>query len=188
MYSKFRFLSILTLAIAVFSTVVMAQEDKTKAPTSGDTAAETGKCGMGKHKAGKFGMNGKAGRHGAGMFRMMQGLNLTDAQKEQIKLIREANKPDMALMEELRAIHEARKAGTDLTAEQKARVNVIRDQMRTHRQSVHDQIQGVLTAEQKALIEQQKQEMKLRREQFKQNRELRHKQKVDAATIDKPAV
>ncbi|MBK9214996.1 MAG: Spy/CpxP family protein refolding chaperone [Chloracidobacterium sp.] len=188
MSSKFRFISILTLAIAVFSTAVMAQEDKTKAPVTGDTATEAGKCGMGKHKMGKPGFGGKFGRHRAGMFRMIEGLNLTEEQKQQIKAIREANKPDMALMEELRAIHEARKAGTDLTAEQKARINVIRDQMRTHRQSVHDQIQNIFTAEQKALIEQQKQQMKLRREQFKQNRELRHKQKVDATTTEKPAV
>lgn len=187
MSSKFRFISILTLAIAVFSTAVVAQEDKTKAATAGDTTAEAGKCDMGKHKMGKHGFGGEFGRH-RGMFGMIEGLNLTDEQKQQIKAIREANKPDMALMEELRAIRETRKAGTDLTAEQKARVNVIRDQMRTKQRSVHDQIQNVFTAEQKALIEQQKQQMKLRREQFKQNRELRHKQKVDAAATEKPAV
>ncbi len=191
MSSKFKFFSILTLGavVAVGSTAVFAQEDKPAAPTKTETTEKAGKFGKhGGHGDHKFGKRGGFGRHQGGMFRMMQGLNLTDAQKAQLKSIREANKPDAALMDELRAIRESRKSGQDITAEQKARLHAIHDQMRTNRQKVHDQIQSVFTAEQKALIEQRKLEMKTRMEQFKQNRELRHKQKVDTTTTDKPAV
>lgn len=193
MSSKFKFFSILTLGavVAVGSTAVFAQEDKATAPTTTESTEKAGKFGgrggHGHRKFGRFGKRGGFGRHGGGMG-FMHNLNLTDAQKAQIKAIREANKPDTALMEELRTIRESRKAGTDLTAEQKTRLHAIHDQMRVKRQQAHDQIQNVFTAEQKALIEQRKLEMKTRMEQFKQNRELRRKQKVDTTTTDKPAV
>lgn len=193
MSSKFKFFSVLTLAaiVAVGSTAVFAQEDKTTPPPAVDKADKAGKFGkrgrMGRHGFGKFGRFGGFGRHRGGMG-FMESLNLTDAQKAQLKSIREANKPDAALMEELRAIRESRKAGQDITAEQRARLHAIHDQMRVKRQQVHDQIQNVFTAEQKALIEQRKLEMKTRMEQFKQNRELRRKQKVDATPAEKPAV
>lgn len=190
MSSKFRFFSVLTLAavVAVGSSAVLAQEDKAAAPTTTETTEKAGKFGNpGGHGRHRFGKRGGFGRHRGGMG-FMEGLNLTDAQKAQLKSIREANKPDAAVMEELRSIRESRKSGQDITAEQKARLHAIHDQMRTNRQKVHDQIQNVFTAEQKALIEQRKLEMKTRMEQFKQNRELRRKQKVDTTTTDKPAV
>ena len=46
---------------------------------------------------------------------MMHGVNLTDAQKAQIKSIREANKPDKAKFEQLKTIREAHKNGTAIT-------------------------------------------------------------------------
>jgi protein CpxP len=185
MSSKFRFLSIFTLAVAIFATGAFAQDKPaTATDDKAEKAQKMGKRGFGKRGFGKF---GRRGHHG-GMFRMMHGLNLTDAQKEQIKAIRQANKPDESVMTELKAIREARKAGTELTADQKARVKAIREQMQANRKLVHEQIQNVLTAEQKALIEQRKQEMKTRKEQFKQNRELHRKHKVDGAATAKPAV
>lgn len=193
MSSKFKFFSILTLGavVAIGSTAVFAQEDKATTPTPTESTEKAGKFGKhgghGHRKFGKFGKRGGFGKHRGGMG-FMQGLNLTDAQKAQIKAIREANKPDQTVMDEFKAIREARKAGTELTAEQKARIAAMREQMQAKRKLVHDQIQNVFTVEQKALIEQKKLEMKTRREQFKENRELRRKQKVDTTTTDKPAI
>ena len=195
MSSKFRFLSIFTLAVAIFATGAVAQD---KPAAAGDDKAEKGQQmgkhgfghrGFGKRGFGKrgFGQFGRGGHRG-GMFRMMHGLNLTDAQKEQIKSIRQANKPSESVMAELKAIREARKAGTELTAEQKARITEIREQRIANRKLVHQQMLNVLTAEQKNLIELRKQEMKARREQFKLQRELRRKQKADGAVTAKPTV
>lgn len=184
----------LSIATAAFSAVSFAQDTKTEAPKA-DTTRKTrpeGWRGDGLRKGGRHGMVGRGfGRHGDRLFR---GITLTDAQKEQIRAIREANKPDAALMQELRTIHESRKAGTDLTATQKARITAIRDQMRTKAQATHDQIQNILTAEQKAEIGRLKAERKQRMEEFRQKRqELRrnreqNRPKTDGSTTTKPKV
>jgi Spy/CpxP family protein refolding chaperone len=115
---------------------------------------------------------------------MLHDINLTDAQKEQIHKIMQANKPDDATMNELRAIHEARMAGTEITPEQKERLEALREQGREKAKSVHEQIMGLLTAEQKAQIESRKQEMKQRFEEHRQKRQ----QKPAATTPEKPKV
>ncbi len=175
-----RFFSFLTVAaaFAAFSIIAPAQDTVPAKPDKADKAARKagvrgGLFGRGMHRGMRGAMRG--GHFGrAGMFR---GITLTDAQKEQIKQIREANQPDKALLDELRTIRQSRKAGTDLTADQKARINAIHDQLRTKAQSAHDQIQNVLTAEQKAQIEQRKTQMKQRMEQFRQKRDEMRKQR-----------
>ena len=98
------------------------------------------------------------------------GIALTDAQKAQIKSIREANKPDKANFDQLKAIREAHNNGTPITADQKAQLKVFRDQSQAKMKSVRDQIQNVLTADQKAQIETRRTEMKQHMEQFRENR------------------
>ena len=93
---------------------------------------------------------------------MMHGINLTDEQKAQIKSIREANRPDKAKFDQLKAIREAHKNGTAITDEQKQQFKAFRDQAPAKSKAVHEQSLAVLTAEQKAQIEQRKQEMKQR--------------------------
>jgi Spy/CpxP family protein refolding chaperone len=152
----------------------MAQDSPTPAP---EKKAERGARGFGKDRlAGKDGFAGH-GRMGMRMGRIagLHGIALTDAQKEQIKSIHEANKPNGAYRDELKAIMEARKAGT-LTEAQKVRAKAIHQEMTANRQKVHDQIQSILTAEQKAQIQERMNQMKQRREEFRQNRqELRQK-------------
>lgn len=188
-----RIISIFALSIltAAFSAVSFGQEAKADAPKADNTQKmqHHGRRGDG---FGKGMRHGRFGRH-AGGFGGLRGITLTDAQKEQIRAIREANKPDQTVMQELRTIRQSRKAGTDLTADQKARVAAIRDQMRTRAQTMHDQIQNVLTAEQKAEIEKFRAERKQRMEQFRQKREeLRKDRKLnrtkpgDGVTTTKP--
>src|SRR5688572_16006893 len=109
---KSRFLTIFTAAAATaaLATFTIAQ-DSTVTP-SPDKKAERGARGFGKNKlAGKgFAKHGKMG-HGFGRRAGFQGIELTEAQKEQIKSIRQANKPNGAYRDELKAIREARKAG-----------------------------------------------------------------------------
>lgn len=186
---KFRFISTLTVAglIAAFSTFAAAQDTKTEAPSTTERQEKQfkGKRG-GFGKFGKRGFGGKhfGGRHGMRGF--MRGIELTDAQKDQIKAIREANKPDQAIMDEFRTLIKAKRDGT-LTADQEARIKTLREQAKEKGKAVHEQIMNVFTAEQKAQIEKNKLEMKERHEQMKQKRDEFRKQKTDG-TVDKPKV
>jgi len=166
------------IGVATFATLGLAQDAKPATTETGKFEKRMRGEGRVKGEGKHHGMRHK-GRHGG--MRFLHGLNLTDAQKEQIRSIRESNKPDAAVMQEMRSIHEAKKAGTEITAEQKERVKVIREQMQAKMQSVHEQIMGVLTAEQKAQIEAKKAEMKLRKEERRQKRQK--DQPIDA---DKP--
>src|SRR5215203_5879852 len=115
---KTKLFSVFASAVAVGTFAVAASAQNAPA------VKEPGNAG--KHERKGFGHRG--GREG---FRGMQGLmgvELTEAQQAQIKQIREANKPDAAIMEELKAIHEAQRAGT-ITEDQKARAKVLREQM-----------------------------------------------------------
>ena len=105
-----------------------------------------------------------------GMFRMFRDLNLTDAQKQQIKAIMDSNKPDQATMDQMKAIRESRKSGTELTADQKAQLKALRQQQAEKMRSVHEQVMNVLTPEQKDQLKQKRQEMKQRWEQRDQQK------------------
>lgn len=161
----------LTAAIAAFAVAGSAQvtgEEKPKDPNKMERKA--GKEGKGAHRGG-FGRSirgGKFGRHGGFGFR---GIELSEAQKAQLKAIREANQPDAALHEELKSIMQARRAGS-LTDDQKARLQAIRDQQMERAKAIRAQIEAILTNEQKQQIEQRKQEMK-------QRMELRHQQMLE---------
>ena len=174
---KSRFLTVFTAAAATaaLATFTMAQ-DSPSVPAP-DKKAERSARGFGKDRLGGKGGFGRHGQMGMSMGRMggLRGVQLTDAQKEQIKAIHQANKPTGAYRDELKAIKEARKAGT-LTDAQKDRVKAIRQEAMANRKKVHEQILAVLTPEQKAQIEQRRNEMKQKREEFRQNRqELRQK-------------
>ncbi len=169
-----KFLSVfsLVLGVALFSTAVVAQDttpapEKEKKTMKRDRMAS--KHARGGHMGGKFRFGG------------MRGIELTDAQKAQIKSIREANRPDPAVRAELKAIHDARKAGQEITADQKARIQAIREQAREKARSVHEQVLNVLTPEQRAQIETRKTEM---RERFK-NRKFDRPRKP-GTSADKP--
>lgn len=183
MQSK-RYFSILTLAIAAiaFTTVSFAQETKTETSTDKAVKTEHGKRLGGDRKFGR-GVAGKGafGRHGKMRGAGLRGITLTDAQKEQFKALREANRPSQALLDELKAIHEAKKAGT-ITEAQKARVKAIRDEMQAKRKTAHEQMLNILTAEQKAELEKRRAEMKTRREEMRKRFEERRKTKPAETT------
>lgn len=163
--------------VAVFSVAGFAQDNKAATPEA-DKAE--------KHMKGEGKRWGKGHGRGHGMGRGMRGffgIELTDAQKEQMRVIRENNKPDETVMTEMKTLRDAKRAGT-ITAEQTERMKAIREQMHAKHKAVREQMFAVLTPEQKAQIEAKKAEMKQRREEFRKQRELRKQQK--AAETAKP--
>ena len=174
---KSNFFSLLTLVIAVvaFSTIGLAQESTTKTTTP-DKAEKRQKAEDREIGGGGFGQRGMGGRHfGQGMrhrgaMRMMHGLNLTDEQKTQLRAIKDANKPSQETMQELRTLLIAKRDGT-ITAEQQTRLATLKTQAREKAAAIHEQIKGILTAEQKQQIEQRKLETKQRMQERKQMRQ-----------------
>lgn len=162
----------LVFAIGAFSVFATAQE-ATTAPQDGQKV-EKGDRKFSK-RGGKMGRRGMMGRHGGRGMRMgfLRGIELTDDQKAQIKAIRQANKPDPADFEAMKSIREARKSGTAITEEQKAQMKQFREARKAKMEQVHQQILGVLTAEQKAQLETRKAEMQKRREDRRQKRQER---------------
>ena len=114
---------------------------------------------------------------GKGMRRGMRGLNkldLTDAQKEQVRGIMEsartANEP---LREEMRTLFEKKRSGEELTEADRARFQELKTRMKESAEQTHNTILGILTAEQREKLEQMKQERKQRREEFRERRQNR---------------
>jgi protein CpxP len=180
MIIKNKFFSFLTivLGITAFSAAAFAQDasagkaDKNKA----DKVFKGERWGdrrMGRGFGPRWAMRGGM----RGMF--LRQLDLTDAQKTQIRAIREANKPDPAVMMEMRELRKAKFEGT-ITPAQEARLNALRDQQIAKMRSVRDQINAVLTAEQRAKIEERKQMMEQR---FKERMEKRKAEKAAAPKV-----
>ena len=169
---KSKFSSAITLGFAVgaFALVGVAQE---AAKTQDDKTQKM------EHRGDHRGMRGdKAGRHGGmrgmrgGMFGL-RGIELTDAQKEQIRQIHEANKPTEAQMAEMKAFRDARKGGGEITDAQRAEMKARRDQMRAKHEAVQAQILAILTPEQRTQLEAKKAEMQKLREERRLQRQER---------------
>jgi protein CpxP len=126
-----------------------------------------------------FGRHGGHGRHGfGGMFR---DLNLTEAQKSQLKAMREqqreALKPVMeqqrALREQIREALESANPDATRIGQLEIQAHRLREQMKAEHEKSREAFLGILTPEQKAQLEKRKQEREQRREQFRQKRQER---------------
>ena len=159
---KTKLISVFASAVAVGTFAVAASAQDAPAVTEHGKAEKHERKGFG-HRGGRDGFRGMRG---------FMGVELTEAQQAQIKQIHEANKPDAATTEELKAIREARRNGT-ITEDQKARAQALRDQMRTRGESVRQQVLAVLTPEQRQQIETRKAEMQKQREESWQMRQQR---------------
>ena len=190
---KNKLVSTFTLGAAVFafSAIGMAQEvtttttdktEKVKGEHRGHGKRGFGREGKFEGKRG-FGHRGMGkGRMGMGKMGMFRGIELTEDQKAQFKAIHEANKPSQELREEMMTLHAAKRAGT-ITADQQLRIDTLKAQAKERHASVKSQIEGILTAEQKLQIETRKQEMKLKMQERRQQRELR---KAATPATEKP--
>lgn len=88
-----------------------------------------------------------------GMMRGIRQLDLTDQQKQQLRSIRQMQgQGTQAPRQEMRQLMQKRRAGT-LTPQEEARAKELWQQLMQSRQGVRTQLMTVLTAEQKAKLE-----------------------------------
>lgn len=162
MKRKFFSLSALFAAVLTLGSVSFAQEST--------TTPETPKMERG---AGKFGGRWGGKMHGGKILRLMNELNLSEAQKQQVKILIDTNQAaTQTQREEMRQIWSQKRDGGTLTSEQENRAREIASQLREISQKLHEDLLAVLTPEQKAQLEQKRQEMrqrKMERRQMKQN-------------------
>jgi protein CpxP len=178
---KFQTLAIASLSvIALAAPIALAQSGKTD--TEGQQSQDNGErgSGRGRHKGhgdGERGGFGRGERGGRGEGRMFRGLNLTDAQKAQMKQIRENFKAQIApLREQLRGQRgEGRgfKSGETFNEAEATQRMVaaapLRAKMMGESFKMRQALLAVLTPEQRTQMDQQKAERKARFEQMKQN-------------------
>jgi Spy/CpxP family protein refolding chaperone len=147
-------------AIALAASIAVAQTVTTNQGTQQDTHAG--------HRGGRGGQKGWGGMREGGFFRQ---LNLTEDQKTKIKQIRESfaqnNKP---LMEQLRAkrqeLRQASEGGTfneALATQKLTEIAPLEAKLMGERAKLHEATLSVLTAEQKAQLEQAKAQFKTHR-------------------------
>ena len=172
------FFSVITasFAVAAFATFASAQEtpatpEKPNAPK----VERPDKDGFGRH--GEFGRGMHGDKHRDGMHGLM-GIELTDAQKQQLRQIHEANRPDETTRQEMKTLMDAKRAGT-LTAEQQERFKALRAEGREKEEKIHKQVLAILTPEQRQQLETRKQEM---RKKMEERRELRQQKPATPET------
>lgn len=160
-------------AFAVVTFTGFASAQDTNADKQQDSTQKQEK----RERRGGFGKRNGMGKkmRGGKMMRGFKQLNLTDAQKEQVRTIMEANKPDKSSFEAIRPLMEAKRNGT-ITAEQQQQLDAFKAQRKQKHDLIKAQILAVLTDEQKAQLEKQKEEMKQKRQERKQMRQERKTQ------------
>jgi Spy/CpxP family protein refolding chaperone len=174
---KPKLLSAATSALAVVAFTTFASAQDTTNNTENDS---TQKQEMRERRGGRgFGMRGgkgmRGGRHSGDkmMLRALGQLNLSDAQREQIRGIAETFKTSTQTQrEELRSLGMKKRDGI-ITADEQVRFKEIRTQIKASGEQMRDSVLAVLTAEQRTQLEQMKEEMKKRRLERRQNRENR---------------
>jgi len=108
---------------------------------------------------------------------LLQGLNLSEAQREQIHAITQRRlESTKAQREELFKLRDKRVAGT-VSADDEARARALRQEIRAAMEGIRIETAGVLTAEQKARLEELQKERKAKHEErMKEHQELRNQQ------------
>jgi Spy/CpxP family protein refolding chaperone len=148
----------------------------------GAAALALGLAGVGLAADGGRGFGGPEGRmHGRHGGRGMRELNLTEAQREQLKAMhqqqREALKPVMEQQRQLREQIEQALAAGNADASRIGQLTIqsyqLRQQMKAEREKARAAFVNVLTPEQKAQWEKREQEHKQRTEKFGGRRDER---------------
>ena len=149
--------------------VAAAAQQTTPAPPRGDEGRD------GRHAGPRRG--GKRFAHGHGL-RALGRLNLSDEQRAQLRVLHEnLRRSTETPRAELRQLFAGRAAGGPLTDEQRARAGQLRDELRRAGESHRQQVLGLLTPEQRAQLEEWKQEREQRRDERRQRREERRQRR-----------
>jgi Spy/CpxP family protein refolding chaperone len=141
--------------VLCFGAIAFAQQTDSTAPS----AASTQERGM-KRRG-----EGRRGQEMGGMMRLLRGLDLTDAQQQQTRALMERFRTSTQTQrEELFKLHDRGEQGT-LSPEDQARAQQLHKEMRASMQQMHNELLAILTPEQRARLEQRKQEFKERRKE-----------------------
>lgn len=148
--------------ICAFSAVAFGQQPTT--PDNGQQQRQWGRGGGGGGN--RRGMGGE----GQGMMRVLEQLNLTDAQKQQVKSIEDKLQADTkSQREELRSLRESNQGGTP-SADTQSRMQTLRSQIEAANKTAHDAIMNVLTSDQRTQLEQLMKERRERQGDRRDNR------------------
>ena len=172
-----------TLAVVAFSTFVSAQDTTTKKEDGSMQKQEMREQRRGG-KRGDKGMRG--GKHGVDkmLMRALGKLNLSDAQKEQVRGISETFKTSTQTQrEELRTLGMKKRDGI-ITADEQARFKEIRTQLKASGEQMHNSVLAILTAEQRTQLDQMKEEMKQKMMERRQNRQNRQNQPIPQSEVN----
>ena len=157
------------LAVVAFTTFVSAQDTNTNKENDSMQRQEMRERGRGGKRGGK---RMRGGKHGGDkhLMRSLERLNLSDAQKTQVRTISENFKTSTQTQrEELRNLGMKKRDGI-ITADEQARFKEVRTQLKTSGEQMRISVLAVLTAEQKTQLEQMKEEMKKRKEEHQNRR------------------
>jgi Spy/CpxP family protein refolding chaperone len=104
--------------------------------------------------------------------KMYKALDLTEEQRQQLRNIRQRQfDSTKAQREELMQLAQKRRAGT-ITEEDRLRARTLHSEMKAFRQSLHSEVEGILTPEQRAQLEEtRKQRQERRAERLERGRE-----------------
>ncbi|MEJ7849493.1 MAG: Spy/CpxP family protein refolding chaperone [Pyrinomonadaceae bacterium] len=172
--SRFFTIAAMAIATASFSTFALAQDTPANSSESVQTQEKGDRKAYGKRGGHDKGMRG--GKHGG--MRGLRGIELTDAQKTQLKTIHESNRPNEAARQEMQTLRQAKRDGT-ITAAKQERLKALRVEGKQKADAVRLQIEGILTAEQRQQLQARKAEMQ---KKMQERRELRRQNKTDNPT------
>ena len=159
------------LAAALAIPAAFAQSAGTQNGQDGQAKQHHGRRGFGRGE--RFGGHGRGGGFGA-----FRGLNLTDAQKAQMKQIRQNHSESTkALRQELRtqmeSLRQANQGGTfneAQVAQKLAETSGLRAKLMGEQFKMRQEMLAVLTPEQKAQLEQRREQFKAKRGEWRAKR------------------
>lgn len=182
------------LAVGLFALISGAGFAQQPQTTEKDQSPEANKVQrpFGRQQRGFGRGQGRGFRQGKGHRafgpRLMQELNLTDDQQQQVRSIMEQNMESTRTQrEELRQLGEKRFQGTVSTDDQ-ARARTLHEQMHASMKDTHARIASLLTVEQKTKLEELKKERKANHERFggKRRGEFPARRELESAPPQKP--
>jgi Spy/CpxP family protein refolding chaperone len=162
---------------------VFAQEPQPQTPSTQDGALQKERTERMERRRERLGDRagrklGEGGEGHGGVSRMMRELNLTEEQRQQSRAIMQRRmESTKAQREELFKLREKRIAGT-FSADDEARARALHQEMRTAMEGARNEMDGVLTAEQKAKLEGLRKERKERMELRMKERQERLNKKL----------
>lgn len=144
--------SALVIGLIACAGITFAQQPQ---PNSSATAIQRpGRGRMGRRRT----------RRSEGHQKALEQLNLTDAQKQQARSIMQANREsNRAQRQEMRQLNQQWRQGT-LTPDRLERAKTLRAQLRASRQAERAQMMSLLTAEQKAKLQELRQQRRANHE------------------------